>query len=273
MNNELLQKLQTLELMILEEIDRICVKHNITYFLAYGTLIGAVRHGGFIPWDDDIDLFMPRDDYEHFLKVCPDELNEKFLLHYQETDPNYPLAMTKVRLKNTFFCEKNAKTEMISNGIWIDIFSLENVKKRTSLSQKFQFKTVNCINTIKGIRLKWDVLGVCSTLTKVLYYLLRPFSVMQIYRLQEKLKTFYRNKKCDYMVEFSGCYGQIKQTFKKTDLFPPKRIVFSGMECYIPNNSHNILSQIYGEDYMTPPSEDKRKTHNPTKVDLGPYAE
>ena len=85
-----LRKLQMIELEMLLEIDRICRKHNIEYFLSSGSLLGAVRHGGFIPWDDDLDIYMMRKEYERFLDICRTELNaEKFFMQTYETDPEY----------------------------------------------------------------------------------------------------------------------------------------------------------------------------------------
>ena len=94
-----LQKLQQTETEILEEIDRLCEKHSIVYYLAGGTLLGAVRHRGFIPWDDDIDVAMPRNDYERFRDICLSELDERFYLHCPQTDKNYWLPFAKVRKK------------------------------------------------------------------------------------------------------------------------------------------------------------------------------
>ena len=273
MENYVHNKLQELELLILEEIDRICLKHSIVYFLGYGTLIGAVRHGGFIPWDDDIDLFMPRDDYERFLEVCQTELDERFLLHFQETDLHYPLSMTKIRLKDTVFLEKDVRSDMISHGIWVDIFVLDEVKQKNSFLQRTQFKMVACMNTIKGVRLGWNNLKGCSLFTKSLYVLLRILSVKQIYLIQERIRKLYRGGACKYMMEFSGCYGSYKQTFLKEDLFPPKRTQFSNITCYVPQSAHNILTGIYGENYMTLPPPEDRRTHNPLKLDFGPYGD
>lgn len=273
MDKELLRKVQLLELMILEEVDRICKKYDLSYVLGYGTLIGAVRHSGFIPWDDDVDIFMPRADYEKFLEVCPKELDEKFLLHYLKTDKNYPIAITKVRLKDTVFLQRADNREMISEGIWIDVFCLDKAKKKTSFSQRAKFSLVGAINTVKSIRQGWNPLKGSSLSIKLFYWMLRPFTVNALYRMQECIKKGCSKKKAEYLVEYSGCYGQIKQTFSEKDLFPPQRIPFEGKDFCVPNNYHNVLCQIYGESYMTPPPVEKRVTHNPIRVDLGPYAE
>ena len=107
MKKETLIKLHKSELKILDEIDRICKKNNIKYFFMGGSLLGAVRHQGFIPWDDDIDLAMPRKDYDLFVSIAPSQLSKDFLLDDISTNPNYCLVFSKVRLKNSVFEERN----------------------------------------------------------------------------------------------------------------------------------------------------------------------
>ena len=98
-----LQSLQKVEIEILDEIDRICRMNNINYCLVGGTLLGAVRHGGFIPWDDDVDVAMPRNDYERFMDVCKSELSDDFYLHSIKTDKTYWYPFIKIRKKHRKF--------------------------------------------------------------------------------------------------------------------------------------------------------------------------
>lgn len=120
---EELRKMQLLQLEILKEIDRICRKYQIKYTLCGGSLLGAIRHGGFIPWDDDIDITMLRKDYEYFLNVCKTELDEKkFFLQTVDTDPEYRLIYGRILLNGTAFVRAGQEHMKSRNGIFVDIF-------------------------------------------------------------------------------------------------------------------------------------------------------
>lgn len=118
----------------------ICEKHDITYFLAYGTLLGAVRHKGFIPWDDDVDIAMPRDDYNRFKKVCKTELDEQYILQNHETEPSYwqGISQIKVRKDGTLFEEPWVANLDVHKGVFVDIFVLYYAAKQNSILQDTQ---------------------------------------------------------------------------------------------------------------------------------------
>lgn len=116
-----LRKLQLLELDILKEVDRICRKHNITYTIYGGTMLGAVRHKGFIPWDDDVDVAMLREDYDRFYKVCATELNSKYYAQSLETDRDYRWEYGRVLLNGTRFVRCNQEHLKAQTSIFIDI--------------------------------------------------------------------------------------------------------------------------------------------------------
>ena len=120
-----LRKLQIADLYILLEVKRICNLYNIPYFLIGGTLLGAVRHKGFIPWDDDIDIGMLREDYQKFISICSHELKPTFILQTKENDANYPNPWSKIRLLGTTRLEEGYNYESSSSNIYgidIDIF-------------------------------------------------------------------------------------------------------------------------------------------------------
>lgn len=134
--------LQKVEFDILVEFDRICRKFNLKYFLFSGTLLGAVRHGGFIPWDDDIDVAMPINDYYKFVKICKTELGEDYFLQTYNTDyVNFWYA--KIRKNNTTMLESGFENVNMHHGVWIDIFPYFCIEKDDSIINQKLNKVLN----------------------------------------------------------------------------------------------------------------------------------
>ena len=122
MEQELLNKVRSVQLEIAKEIRRVCEENDISCFLAHGTFLGAVRHKGFIPWDDDMDMGMLRQDYEKFCRIAPSKLKPEFCLQTWYTEPNYALPFGKVMKRGTVYLENKKTRRLQDNGIYVDIF-------------------------------------------------------------------------------------------------------------------------------------------------------
>lgn len=265
MEQRTLKKLQNTELEILNEFVSICEKHNLEYFLAGGTLLGAVRHKGFIPWDDDIDVSMPRKDYNKFIKICKKELDSRFFLDCYETNKYCWFPFAKIRIKNSEMVEKISKNVNFEQGIWIDIFPINNVKNKFGKTQLKQQKIHDYIRTL--ITIKLNVPYYNKSLKRLKFYkcILRivPFGLLKfIFKLYMNKNI---NSKTDYVCCYSGAYGIKKETFKKNVFFPTKKIMFCDMNFNAPKKYREYLEQIYG-DYMIIPPKEKRITHNPLYI-------
>ena len=125
--NEDLIKLQKAETEILSEVIRVCDENGITYFAVGGTALGAVRHSGFIPWDDDVDIGMLREDYERFLKIAPEKLKKGYTLCSAESEPNMPSYFAKVRKDGTVFKEESSKNIKMHHGIFLDVMPYDKI--------------------------------------------------------------------------------------------------------------------------------------------------
>ena len=277
-DSETLKKLQKIETEILRDFDELCTKHGITYFGCGGTAIGVVRHGGFIPWDDDIDIAMTRKDYEKFLKVAElPEYAEKYKLVNAETVPSYPLMTSRWCRKGTKFKEESLKHVPDELGIFLDIFCFDNIPDNQLMMWIHAWR---CWFWGKLLILYWmdtPVLydsGLVKTLEltgcKIAHKLLRliPLKPSFYYSRAKKVsKEFYgkKTKRVNYMHDPKPCMS----IMNKSDIFPVKKMKFDDLMVSEPKNIEAYLLQRYGEGYMTCPPEDKRHNHPPYELDLG----
>ena len=139
MTKETIDRIQQIEFDIMQQIDSICRAHDLTYFAIGGSVLGAVRHQGFIPWDDDIDIGMPRKDYEEFLKYASEELPKGYFLQTFFTEKKSPFYFAKVRKDNTKFVEYYLRDLDIHQGLFVDIFPFDNVPVNES-TKKLHYK-------------------------------------------------------------------------------------------------------------------------------------
>ena len=270
----MIKRIQLEELGILDEIVRICNKHNLTYFLIGGTLLGAVRHGGFIPWDDDLDIAMPRHDYNAFIRLCKSELNQAYLLQDQHSEENYWAPFIKIRKKHTIY-QEDLPFSVQEMGFWVDIFPLDNSRGRTHLIEKTKRKILVYLSyTIKykefnkkdskllpnGILGKTAIIITRFVLKKI--FCLKDTAILDIYASIAQSQINHP----PYLVNHGSKYGVVKQTIPTNKYFPASELMFCGKIYSVPRDYHGVLTSIYGEKYMQLPPEEKRVTHNPVRL-------
>jgi len=264
------RKLQLIELEILKEVVKVCNQYNIEYFIDSGTALGAFRHSGFIPWDDDIDIGMTRANYDRFLKIAPKEINSEIFIQNRKTDKKSPFYSTRARKNNTTHMEWDKRNMKIHHGVYIDIFPYDSIPDNENKRLKFQkrCKRIIKIYKIRSIpdrykkpekNIKWWSLAI---IRRLLHYTLVPIPISWGERYVEKNFRKYNNKQTQHITCLS--YGGI-HSFKKDDIFPVREIVFEGNVYFAPNNMDNYLKELYG-DYMTLPPEKERIGHEPYKL-------
>jgi len=261
------EELQRVLLEIAFEVKRICEKHNFQYFLIGGTLLGAVRHKGFIPWDDDFDIVMPRKDYDSFIQTCSKELKSKYYLHCHETDPEYWQLNAKVRKNGTFLNEKAIMQINTHKGIFVDIYALDNAPNPSNNILIIQSKIVSYLSEIIYRKRGLD-LGVAPKIRmKITLLLVKALPIKIIAKLQRRIMTLYNDQSTSYWVIYGGNSNPISKTVSKDKYLPYKELEFMEEKFKVPNDFNYILQKIYG-DYMLLPSAENRVLPHATEVKI-----
>ena len=246
-SDEDLHQMQSIMLDILKTFDDICRKNNLTYYLSGGTMLGAVRHKGFIPWDDDADVVVPRRDYEILLKHAKEWLPEQYELVNPADNPEYPYQFARIQDKRTTYLM--VRQFDFVGGVPLDVFPLDEMPE-------------------KGLRRRWHFLKM-SFFTKLLYYaLINPnkhghgpyclfiklmHRIVPLSRVHSKLNNIQK----EFLGKGMPCVTNHFNT-KDSNVFPrdvygvPQRVQFETIEVNGMQRPHDYLTSSYG-DYMTPP--------------------
>lgn len=257
-----LSKLKEIELEMLDEFVRICNKHGIKYFLSGGTCLGAVRHKGFIPWDDDIDVGMLRDEYDRFAKICNDELGSDYVFQDMRTEPNCGLCFGKIRKKGTVYSESYSAHINMSQGIWIDIFPYDNVSNNPKERTR-QIKRVSLLKNLYIVKCGYKYPEYKDNSLKAPYYAAQALCKMIprkwiIEKLDEAMKKHQGDESCQYAIPFGGAYSVKKELEMLARLNSLSPIEFEGKNYLTFTDWNGYLSKHYG-DYMQLPSKEKRR--------------
>lgn len=263
-----LDEMKVIELNILKQIHEICIAQNYRYFLVGGTLLGAVRHKGFIPWDDDIDIGMPRPDYEKFIEYCTS--NEvPFNLLCNKINSGYGYLFSKAMDKNTVLIEESGNKNNIELGVYVDIFPIDG------LGDTFE----EALSNLNKTRLDRELLVASNwrrfarSKTRAIYfepirfafYCLSRFASFE--KLIQRIETKYEVDAFDtkkYVGCICGSYRN-KEIVEQMVFAEYEDIPFEDAVFKCPKNYDQYLSSIYG-DYMQLPPENKRVTHHSFKA-------
>jgi len=258
--------LQKCQLNILKDFIKVCKKNNLRYYLVSGSCLGAVRHKGFIPWDDDIDVGMPREDYNKLVTLQSD-FQERYFIQTYKTDKKYLYNFAKIRDCETTYIENNFMTTQINHGVWLDVFPLDGFSYEYEDSEKFE----------KVVRRTWR-----RTILGYPWNLRRKFSKRTFFKDLGlnivALLTFwtnvgqYRNKSVEKMLtkipyDKAKTVGNHYGIYYKKEAMPIEwfgegaKATFEGVEVIIPKEYDKYLTKLY-KDYMTPPPPEKRIGHH-----------
>lgn len=261
-----LRRLQMTELEMLKEVDRICRKYDIKYSLDGGTLLGAIRHDGFIPWDDDADVVMLRSEYIRFYKACKKELNrEKFFLQDFRTDSNYRWGYSKMRRNGTVFLREGQEHGKWNQSVFIDIFVYDQVPD-SEILRRIHLLICFCIR--KGLYAEVGRKSAINGLLRKFYQLLSIIPRDRWVRQLEKVAEITNKNRTElvrhmtYPYRKECRYGLPRECF---DEYIDKE--FEGYNFKIFKKYDLYLTRLYGA-YMVLPPVEKRKVHPVSKIKL-----
>ncbi|GHV69806.1 LPS cholinephosphotransferase [Spirochaetia bacterium] len=254
-----MERLHKIQIEILDEFVKICKKHNLIHFLVGGTLLGAARHKGFIPWDDDIDVGMPREDFEKFIKICENELDAGYYIQAYNITDAYWRAYLIMYKKNTVLFNEDEFSFIEDDGIFIDIFPYDTTINFYPL-QRMQYFLMKKTQNIIQMKIRIQK-GEKKNILKRLLARLFSYKVLQMQ--QQKIIKLGNHFHSDHIISWAGEYGISRETHRKNVLFPTVEIIFEGKYYKAPREWNTFLSHVYGKDYMETPPIEKRKTFNP----------
>ncbi|HHH72888.1 MAG TPA: LicD family protein [Sulfuricurvum sp.] len=243
-----LREAQLIMLEMLVEFDAVCKQHALTYWLDSGTLLGAVRHKGFIPWDDDIDIAMPLEDYRALARLPKEVFSDTIFFQTKKTDPKFPFDYMKLRSNKATIIEfhEQNKTADYHQGVFVDIFPMLSVKK-SPFHQWYYKSSLALIRFFshKNLHVRTSIPN--DTLRSLL-----SWTLQKMHQQESPQHT---------QLIYGGEMPDVAAWFDAKEVFPLAKIRFEDAEFYAPKNAHHYLSAIYSFDYMQLPPEDKRTIH------------
>lgn len=266
-----LAELHSALLVLLKKFDSVCRKYDIKYSIAFGTLLGAVRHKGFIPWDDDVDILISRKNYEKLAAIPANEYGTDFFFQTVDTDPGYPYNTARLRLNNSAMIYEKWLNAGFNQGIYIDIIILDNIPDSFG-AELFQKMKIIALTPFRFARNKNVFFAggknIPILLKKIMYALMKNFPLDKLYKREIKVEKAYSDVQTQ-RVAFIGEGNLILKRWYPTKPMPSEwfkdycNIKFEDTELMCSSFHINMLEKWYGDYMKLPPKEKQVIYHQP----------
>lgn len=269
-----LRRLQITLLGIVKDIDRVCRDNGIEYFLDSGSCLGAVRHGGFIPWDDDVDLGMKRSDYDKFLEIAPNALGENYVVAHPAADKRLAGMFAKVWKRDTVFATEETIEAGVPQGIFVDVFPYDVVSADEKVAAKqlracrmwqslsYLYHSGAIVVPHRGLKGAIERAG-CRVAHAVVHFVMNP----------ERIRKSFDGAAMSGVGGPGKAYAAMAYAasgpFPEEVLFPTTDLRFEGVTLSVPGRYVQYLELMYGPTWRELPPEEERRNHAPIKLDFG----
>ena len=253
-----IKETQNLLLKVMKEFDLFCRVNGLHYYMIGGTLLGAIRHKGFIPWDDDIDVGMMRNDYEKFISLST-KFPSNYIIENYRNSKKVDFVLTRIYIPNTYIDNPYIRRTKLNKCLYFDIFPLDYVPN----DEKLQRKQERSLCFYKKLLSRLDlhtysnniIINLCK---KVISLILQPFRTI-IIRSMDKIMSQYNNSGSNFVCSMASQYSYTKQKMPIDIYGEPQIYQFQGNGFMGPKKADDYLKQLYGPDYMIVPPVEKRK--------------
>lgn len=275
-----LRALHAVQLEMLVEFDRVCAILGLKYQLAAGTLLGAVRHRGFIPWDDDADVMMLRRDYDRFLREAPAHLGRDYFLQHRRSDPHHEFLYAKLRRNGSCFRETVRETSNCHQGIFLDLFPFDAIDDG-SLGGRWHLAAIFAQRRLAAFahhhrrgRLSRERPGWQRLVARLAYPLVRRVPERWMKNIEEQLMRLRRGSRARYVVCLAALPGDGRSLGSRirpvSELTETILLPFADRQFAVPRDFHVTLTRLYGDYMKFPPEEQRRPAHPISEFRLPP---
>lgn len=256
-----MKKTWAIQLDLTNQVLRICERHGLSVWVAGGSLLGAIRHKGYIPWDDDIDLFMPRNDFDCFMAIAGSELVEPYFLESPYDSKDYYFSFARIRNRNTHV-QHVIRDKIVDNGVFIDLFPLDGVSP-SIFNMRIRFQRINIYKTLlRAYTINSNPHWYANLIHKLLHWKVLGITSLKIRRKIHRIASKTKYENADQVALLISPYVLERNIFRKKDYEETIWLPFENLMVPCPAGYDGVLKSVFGDYMQLPPIEERGAWHH-----------